>query len=361
MSEKWTCAPGLNNCDCIPATEPDCLAGNQTALNLMALDAYIYGYPLVLTAATKKTMLASGACINQFLHARAFPDPHYTTIIRPNVDTLYSMAWLDISREPVVLCVPDTHNRYYLMELLDPWTNVFASIGARTTGTREGAFAITGPQWNGRLPEGVIRVDAPANSVWIIGRTQTNGPQDYPPVHDIQDGYTLIPLSCWGKPTPGDLGCYAKSKIELTPVDQVAAMNAAAFFQTMTRTMSQNPPWIQDPALNEKLAALGLVPNRYFDYSSLSPSVKAALGFSADFGQKLIKAEAVKKYFTMNNNGWAVLRKNTGFYGADLPSAGDCRPGRNRGQPAPGFSLRSRIYRYRLYTLSRTQRLPHSF
>jgi hypothetical protein len=90
------------------------------------------------------------------------------------------MAWLDLSKKPLVLHLPDTHNRYYLMELLDAWTNVFSSIGARTTGTREGNYAITSPEWNGTLPQGVIRVEAPTNTTWIIGRTQTNGPEDYP-------------------------------------------------------------------------------------------------------------------------------------------------------------------------------------
>jgi len=118
---------------------------------------------------TKKIMLASESQLNQFFNERTFPDPQYTTIIRPNVDTLYSMAWIDLSREPIVLHVPDTHSKYYLMEFLDAWSNVFVSIGARTTGTGEGFYVITGPQWNGMIPRGIIRIEAPTNTVWVIG------------------------------------------------------------------------------------------------------------------------------------------------------------------------------------------------
>jgi hypothetical protein len=317
MPEKQPPAPGLIKRHCVPSAAADSFSADPAALQYLALDAYIYGYPLVLTEVTKTIMLANGACINQFLQERVFPDPRYTTIVRPNGDTLYTMAWLDLSREPVVLSLPDTHNRYYLMELLDPWTNVFASLGARTTGTRQGAYAVTGPRWNGRLPEGIIRVDSPANAVWIIGRTQTNGPQDFPAVHAIQNGYTLIPLSCWGKPTIPGFSSYRQKPLNTNPADQVAAMDAAAFYQTMMRAMSANPPWIIDPAMKEKLAALGLAPSRNFDYFNLSPSVKPALQSSAVFGPKFIKDQAAKKYVGKNKYGWFTACSNIGFYGAD--------------------------------------------
>jgi hypothetical protein len=122
------------------------------------------------------------------------------------VDTLYSFAWLDLSKEPIVLSVPDTQGRYYMMPLLDAWTNVFASPGKRTTGTKAGNFAITGPGWVGKLPGGVRQIKAPTNTVWITGRTQTNGPRDYAAVHALQKQYKLTPLSAFGKsytPPPG--------------------------------------------------------------------------------------------------------------------------------------------------------------
>ena len=87
------------------------------------------------------------------------------------------------------------------MPMIDAWTNIFTSPGKRTTGTKAGHFAITGPDWKGTLPRGVTELKSPTNMVWLLGRTQTNGPKDYPAVHQIQDGYKLVPLSAFGNPT----------------------------------------------------------------------------------------------------------------------------------------------------------------
>ncbi|MDR3564753.1 MAG: DUF1254 domain-containing protein [Negativicutes bacterium] len=287
------------------------------ALGSAAIDAYIYGYPLVLVEMTKRAMLASGSKINCFTNERAFPDPRYTTIVRPNVDTLYSMAWLDLSAEPVILSVPDTHGRYYVLEFLDAWTNVFASVGARTTGTRERTFLITGPGWNGVLPDGMSRIETPGDRVWIIGRTQTNGLPDFPAVHAIQDQYGLTPLSRWGNVAGQIARDWQPAAINETPVSQVANMTAAGFFQAMTQAMDSNPPWIADPAMADTLAALGLVPAKAFDFFRLNPAVRQSLEFAAAHGLGRIQAEAVEKYLQNSSNGWSLMRQNIGFYGAD--------------------------------------------
>lgn len=145
-------------------------------------------------------LLALAGCGQDNVNMRAFPDASFKDVVRATVDTLYSSAFLDLSKEPMVLSVPDTKGRYYLMPMLDAWTNIFASPGKRTTGTKAGHFAVTGPGWTGELPKGVQELKSPTNMVWIIGRTQTDGPKDYPAVHAIQDGYKLTPLSAFGKP-----------------------------------------------------------------------------------------------------------------------------------------------------------------
>jgi hypothetical protein len=176
------------------------------ATRVTAEDAYIYGYPLVLMDVTRAKMtnvphaLGMGAPINQFASVKTFPDATFTDVVSPNADTLYTQAWLDLSKEPLVLSVPDTHGRYYLMPMLDAWTNVFASPGKRTTGTGKGNFAITGPGWTGSLPVGVKEIKSPTDMVWVIGRTQANGKADFPAVNAIQAQYKLTPLSEWGKP-----------------------------------------------------------------------------------------------------------------------------------------------------------------
>src|SRR5215510_5581839 len=168
-------------------------------------EAYIFGYPLVLMDVTRTVMTAVPkpqeplAPMNQFMHMSAFPDPTIADVVSPNADTLYSAAWLDVTQEPIVLSVPDTGNRYYLMPLLDAWTNVFASPGTRTTGSAKGDFAIVGPGFKGQLPQGVKEIKSPTNTVWLIGRTQANGKSDFPAVHAIQKQYLLTPLSAFGK------------------------------------------------------------------------------------------------------------------------------------------------------------------
>jgi hypothetical protein len=156
-----------------------------------AANAYIFAYPLVLMDATRRTDLARRAQAgspgaNRFVHAQAFPDDHNRIVIRPNADTLYSTAWLDLAHEPILLHVPDTHGRYYVMQLLDAWTETFDLPGKRTRGTGARWFGIVGPGWKGTLPAHIEKIMAPTNTVWLLGRTQVNGIADYGEVHAIR-------------------------------------------------------------------------------------------------------------------------------------------------------------------------------
>ena len=169
------------------------------------MTAYTYLYSLVTMDLTRRQLTnvakAEGiaAPMNEFANVPAFPTADMKVVVRPNFDTLYSSAWLDLTKEPMIVSVPDTHGRYYLLPMLDMWTDVFASPGWRTTGTQAGDYAVVPPGWSGSLPAGVVRIDAPTPYVWIIGRTKTDGPADYAAVHEIQAGFKISPLSRWGK------------------------------------------------------------------------------------------------------------------------------------------------------------------
>ena len=139
-----------------------------------------------MTAVPAPAPSGMAAPINQFANAPSSPNASFTTVVSPNADTLYSTAWLNLSKEPIVLSVPNTNGRYYLMPMLDAWTNVFASPGKRTTGTGAGNFVIVGPGWNGSLPAGLIKIASPTETVWIVGRTQVNGSADAPAVNALQ-------------------------------------------------------------------------------------------------------------------------------------------------------------------------------
>ena len=206
------------------------------------------------------------APLNQFAHAPSFPDPEFKNVVSPNADTRYSIAWLDLSREPIVLHVPDTQGRYDLLPMLDAWMNVFASPGKRTTGTGEGNFAIVGPEWRGTLPDGVKEIKAPTRMVWIIGRTQTNGKADYGAVHAIQRQYTLTPLSSFGKAytPPTRVPVDPRVDRKTPPVKQVERMDLATFFGTMTRLMNDNPPAPAEAPIVARLTSIGIVAGKVF-------------------------------------------------------------------------------------------------
>jgi hypothetical protein len=286
------------------------------------VEAVVYGLPLVLMDITRQKISnvakpeAFAAPVNQFAHARAFPDSSFKDVVRANVDTLYSTAWLDLSREPIVLTVPDTRGRYYLMPMLDAWTNVFASPGKRTTGTKAGQFAITGPGWTGDLPKGVQELKSPTNMVWIIGRTQTNGPKDYKAVHAIQDGLRLTPLSAFGKPyVAPEVAVDPNVDMKNPPVAQLQAMSAETFFNRMAALLKDNPPPAAEAPLLGKLAGIGIVPGQKFDPSKLDPAV--AKGLEKSVAVAMEKLGAASKAAGAPENGWRVPPMVLGNFGAE--------------------------------------------
>jgi hypothetical protein len=289
----------------------------------IGIDAYIYGYPLVLMDVTRQVATAAPkvtdrkAPINQFRHNRAFPDHTFTTVVSPNADTLYSIAWLDLAKEPMVLSVPDTGKRYYLMQLLDAWTNVFAVPGTRTTGNGKGDVAIVGPGWKGKLPAGVQEIKAPTSMVWLIGRTQTNGKEDYEAVYALQRQYKLTPLGAFGTNyvPPENVPVDPNVDLKTPPVEQVAKMDAATFFGRLARVMRDNPPAAADAELVKKLATIGIVPGKDFDIKAQEPTLVQALERAVREGRdKLVAATKQPKGKVIN--GWTFML-DLGRYGAD--------------------------------------------
>ena len=226
----------------------------------IAAAAYVFGYPLVLTAATEAQQTAvpaptpegTRAPINQFVRAITPPNASFTSVVTPNVDTLYASAWLNLTKEPIVLSVPDTSGRYYMMPMLSAWTDVFSSPGTRTTGSNASNFAIVGPGWNGTLPRGLTKIQAPTETAWIVGRTQLNGPADVPAVTALQAKYTLTPLSAWGTnyTPPTNVPVAPGANTTAVPSAQVVNMTPSTFYGRMATLMVANPqarlisPWL---------------------------------------------------------------------------------------------------------------------
>src|SRR5262245_14120805 len=251
----------------------------------LGIEAYIYGYPLVTVEMTRRVVTnvakpeGAHAPMGQFANLRKYPDATFRDVTAPNADTLYSSAFLNLAQEPYILSLPNEHGRYYLMPMLSGWTDVFQVPGTRTTGTDAQTYAITGPGWTGTLPQGVSELKSPTNMVWIIGRTYCTGtPEDYKAVHAIQDQYKLVPLSAHGKHYTPPVGKVDPNIDMKTPVrDQVNAMSAGEFFNTLAAMLKDNPSAQAEAPMVAKLKRLDIVGGRNFNIDKADATVRNAL------------------------------------------------------------------------------------
>jgi hypothetical protein len=286
--------------------------------------AYGFGFPLVLMDVSREVVTAVPSAetlkapINQFAHVAGFPDDTYHDIVSPNVDTLYSLAWLDLAAEPIVLRVPDLGDRYYLMQICDAWTNVFAAPGTRTTGNRAGAFALVGPDWRGTLPSDVQKIAAPTNLVWIIGRTYTAGKAEYGVVNAIQRQYELVPLGAWGRPytPPASVPVAPGVDSKTPPVVQVGKMSAGLFLERLARLTGSNPPSTDDEPMISRLRRIGVAPGAPFAFDRLPSPIKAAIDRGIAAGRTRLAAAAKAVSEDVPAHGWRIER-HLGRYGTD--------------------------------------------
>jgi hypothetical protein len=291
----------------------------EEAAHAIGVDAYIYFYPLILMDITRTqfTNIEPGkefgkGPANMFVNVPAYPPADFKGVVRSNFDTLYSIAWLDLTQEPLVVSAPDTDNRYYLLPMLDMWTDVFASPGWRTTGTAAGDYLVTPPNWSGKAPEGVTRIAAPTSHVWIIGRTKTDGPADYDAVHTIQAGYKITPLSRWGRaPEPVTVKTDPTVDMKTPPMVQVDTMPAGAYFAYAAELLKLNPPHLTDQPIIAQMKGIGIEQGKSFDISKLDPGVRRGLEGAPTDAQQLMKWKVqtvarVANYWSMNTDTMGV-------------------------------------------------------
>jgi hypothetical protein len=282
--------------------------------------AYLYFYPLVTMDLTRKQMTNVArpegfhTPMNAFVSLATFPSADMKVVVRPNFDTLYSSAWLDLTKEPMIVSVPDTYGRYYLMPMLDMWTDVFASPGWRTTGTQAGNYAVVPPGWNGSLPADVVRIDAPTPYVWIIGRTKTDGPPDYDAVHAIQAGYKVTPISRWGKDAEPVVGTVDPAIDMKTPPKVTAdTMPVGKFFAYAAEILKLQPPHNTDQPIIAQMARIGIERGKSFDLDEAAPAIKAGLEAAPEDAKKLMawKVATIARVV----NGWSMNTDTMGVYG----------------------------------------------
>jgi len=286
-----------------------------------ASEAYVYGYPLVTMEMTRRVMTnvatvqATRAPMGQMLRVRAYPDASYRDVTAPNADTLYTIAWLDVGKEPWVLSLPDMKDRYFLFPMLSGWTDVFQAPGSRTTGTGAQTYAITGPGWTGTLPAGVVEYKSPTAIVWVLGRIYCTGtPEDYAAVHALQDACKVTPLSAFGKDwTPPEGKVDAAIDMKTAVREQVNALSGVDYFRLLADLLKTNPPAPADAPILPKLAQIGIVPGKDFDASAADPAV---LNRAPKINFDRIMLHFVTGPEIRNVNGWRYTTK-TGLYGTD--------------------------------------------
>ena len=333
---------------------------------LYGLEAYIYGFPLIMMDLTKDVSTAVptageiAAPVNQFAVMTQYPDASFRAVVRTGLDTLFAVSWADLDKEPLVLSVPDTNGRYYVIALFDMWSNVFASIGKRTTGTGAANFLIAGPNWQGTPPANVKQMfRSLTRFVWINGQMQANGPQDYAVVNALQKQYKLTPLSAWGLPyaPPAEVPVAAGVDSKAPPLEQVQKMDAGAFFGRFARLMKDNPPAPADGEMVEKLKKIGIEPGKDFDIGKIDPDTASGLRRAMGAFEKL--QDGVKKLKT--ENGWIVDAEEYGRLRHRLQHEGRHRPGRTRGDPAARRCVPHGVHRRRWQAAGRRQSLRPAF
>lgn len=285
----------------------------------LAEEAVIATYPLyemcrMRAATSPRRTDADGAApegqrwCNVFTHARALLGAGKSRVVTPNNDTLYTNAWLDLGAGPLVVDVPDTGDRYYVLGLLDFYTEPFAHIGQRLTGTRARSFLITPPGWSGTLPAGFeapgAHIVAPTRWLWVIGRILVDGPQDVPAVNVLQDGFMVRKWADWhaGK---------APRALAFDPAcDPQAPLAAEHFAAQVNQALRENPPPAGDAAGMARYAALGL--------SAAAGPLDAAqrTGLQAALDQVLPRLRATQAG-RVTDTGWTLMPLVEGSFAGD--------------------------------------------
>jgi hypothetical protein len=297
----------------------------------IAVDAYVYFYPLVTMDVTRRQFtniepgkeLGKGP-MNTFNNIPEYPPADFKGVVRPNFDTLYSITYLDMTKEPVIVSVPDTGGRYYLLPMFDMWSDVFASPGWRTTGTQAADFLVAPAGWRPdlrdrfieefRLPKETRCIDAPTPYVWIIGRIKTDGPPDYEAVRKIQAGLKVTPLSEWGKtPKPVEVKIDPSVDMKTPPKIQVDTMPAGKYFAYAAELLKVNPPHLTDEPIIARMKKLGIEPGKSFDISKVDPVVVKALEGAPAAAQKLMEWKLATIARVANH--WSMNTDTVGVYG----------------------------------------------
>jgi hypothetical protein len=290
---------------------------------LHAMEEYVFGFPLVLMDVTKDVLTATTTAgeysspMNQFARIRTYVSPDFKNVVRISVNSLWSFAFVDLDSEPMIVSLPDMDGRYIVMQALNMWTDDFAEIGTRTNGGKAGNYLIAGTKWNGATPKNVDgSYRCTTRYAWVLVQMAAGSPADFPAIHAKQDQLRITPLSAWGKKAytpPAPTAIDPNVDLTATPFDQVRLMTGATFFARLAKILQDNPPYLADAKMTEKLKKLGVESGKRFDPSKLDTAVLEGINKAP---AEVWKQLAVGPYTMKNVNGWINIL-NLGNYGTD--------------------------------------------
>jgi hypothetical protein len=303
------------------AQAPPGADAERAAAVALGREAYRYGLPLleVLRVRREQTSVTvpdarGDAPVNTFSHAAGFARPSDRTVVAPNVDTLYSIAHLDLGRGAVVLRHPAMGRRYFSFQLLDPYTNVVGYVGSRTTGRGAGRFAIVWRGRRARAPRGTRVIRVPARRIWVIGRTLVRGPGDLPVARRAMARYRLTVHDGRGR----RVARRAPARLVRTPI-VAPRPEGEAFLDALGRALAANPPPRRDRPLLARLARAGVGPGLRPSRAGLSPHVLEGLveGVRAEAAALPATARADVLRAALASGGWYTPPPAIGAYGTD--------------------------------------------
>lgn len=281
-------------------------------LSAIAVDAYVYLYPLVLMETTRRVATnwlederVGVAPMGVFAHSRSFPSAKFRTIVRPNFDTLYSSAWVDVEDEPYLVSLPEIRDRFFMLPLYDMWTDVFASPGTRTHGSGPITFALCSPGWHGTLPTDTVRIDAPTPTVWLLGRTETRGVDDYATIHNIQDQLRLAPLSTWPDRAHATTSKDLSIDMRTPPMVFVDQMTPRDFFFEAASLVARQGVHPTDWNVTARMARTGFEIGAAFDLDLQSEEVVTAFNDAPARARRAINARG--HTIAPLANGWSTI------------------------------------------------------
>lgn len=293
----------------------------------IATVAYIYGFPLVSVVRTEDFTTSPNipagpgrGPINTFSYFRDFPNSSFTDIVRPNVDTLYSVAYFNLNKEPLVLKVPPIADRYYSLQFIDAYSNNFLYIGTRENNTSGGTYLLIGPSWNGTVPSGMKEVRTPTNVGLIAVRILVKGQDDVSNVHSLQDKFTLTSLPLESKEassTPSSIENANSTTSKVIPVAPDPALipkTGIAIYDEISNDIANNTPPQADSVILAKFKSIGIGPG-LMPSKIVNDTIKNSLEDGITAGEQIINQKVQNLGTTIN--GWSISSMNIGNFGTD--------------------------------------------